>query len=182
MDFEFPFYRASVDEGLGLASEGNYEYTCDNCKFEISVNRFHAKNKDNYDLCPECFVKLKKTMPEVKFFMTQGSESNAENLEADRSAKKIINDYCNNLNDSLIHFNNFLRVSNLNDYTLPSVNNYYIYLRKFNSFTLNSFLQSKFNFKNKPKKLRVKKDKNDKPHLLSCSGFGLYDNRYLVFF
>ena len=27
MDFEFPFYRASVDEGLGLASEGNYEYT-----------------------------------------------------------------------------------------------------------------------------------------------------------
>ena len=61
MDFEFPFYRASVDEGVGLASEGNFEYDCDNCKREINFNRFHGQNKNNYDLCSECFVKLKKT-------------------------------------------------------------------------------------------------------------------------
>ena len=115
MDFEFPFYRASVDEGIGLALDGNFEYFCDNCKREIDFNRFHGQNKDNYDLCAECFVKLKKTMPEVIFSMTQGAEVNAENLEADRLANKIINDY-GDLNESLEDFNYFLKISNMKNY------------------------------------------------------------------
>ena len=93
----FPFFRASVDEGIGLACEGNFEYHCNHCNKDIESNRLHALNKNDYDLCEECFVKLKKNIPEISFSKTQGLETNAEYLESDKLAKNIISDYLNNL-------------------------------------------------------------------------------------
>jgi len=170
----FPFFRASVDEVIGLKCEGNFEYYCNNCNKDIESNRFHALNKNDYDLCSNCFIKLKKNMPDISFSMTQGIESDAEYLESDRLAKKIINDYLNNIKYAHKDFNSFLEKCNLTFYSSKVLVNFYSYLNKFNSYTLYLFTQSKFYIK------RYNTPFNNKTINLNES-YKIYNREYIFF-
>jgi hypothetical protein len=170
----FPFFRASVDEGIGLACEGNFEYHCNHCNKDIESNRLHALNKNDYDLCEECFVKLKKNIPEISFSKTQGLETNAEYLESDKLAKNIISDYLNNTKYAHKDFNYFLEICNLQFYSSKLVINFYSYLRKFNSYTLYLFTQSKFYIKKYNESLYNKNIKLNE-------SYKIYNREYIFF-
>ncbi len=148
---EFPRFRASVEEGLGLITDGIFEYYCNECKvLPIKSYRHHALNKEDFDICEICLINNIDKYSEYKFKTTLGDEHLAECQEINYIVNMIFKNYNNDANIILMDFNDFLNLCNLKKYKFDKHPDLESWLKCFNSYTLNLFTKSKYYKKRKP--------------------------------
>ena len=143
---EFPRFRASVEEGVGLITDGIFEYYCNECKVQpIKSYRHHAINKEDFDICEICLINNTDKYAEYKFKTTLGDEHLAESQEINYIVNMIFKNYNNNPNIILMDFNGFLNLYyNLKQYKFDNHPDLVSWLKCFNSYTLNLFTKSKY--------------------------------------
>ncbi len=140
----FPRFRASVDEGLGLVTDGVYDYYCNICLQTILKHRHHFVQCQDYDLCESCLVNNIDECYKYTIKTSLHNEQLAEYQEINYLVDKIINAYYGNYLNILSDFNDFLSMCQLRqhqNFSQVAVKNW---LKTFNSYTLNLFTQSKF--------------------------------------
>ena len=148
----FPKYRANVEEGYGTIYDGVYEYYCNNCKNIIVNDRYRITNKEDFDLCSNCFFYFMDDIEfDGKFTYTIRNERDAELREIDRLINIIFRDYNNDEEGIMIDFNDFLSAKLLKGYnhTIWRYESLRNWLKIFNSYTLHKFTQFHFYKKNK---------------------------------
>ena len=144
---KFPKYRANVEEGYGTIEDGVFEYFCNNCMNTITKNRYRITNKEDYDLCDECFYEyIYSDNFDNKFTYTIRNELDAENREINNLVNIIFRDYNNSSEGIKIDFSHFLISKLMKKYQhyIWSCNHLSCWMKKFNSYTLHKFTQSHF--------------------------------------
>lgn len=140
----FPRFRGSVDEGIGLVTDGVYDYYCNVCLQTILSHRHHFVQCQDYDLCENCLINNIEECYKYKIKTSLHNEQLAEYQEINYLVDKIINAYYGNYLNILSDFNNFLYMCQLRQHQNFSQVVVKNWLKTFNSYTLNLFTKSSF--------------------------------------